>query len=137
MIRTAATESIQQIKDRLVNSPKPIFTEDEFNTLLSLDPTYAGGEKVGAYTLWLIKTAKKDNKILGEDSYKTKEYLEIFNQIKNWLPQDKKRIESYNSIQDLFSVVEPYRSGDEDVQSEGQIKRKLYRDWETDRKSVV
>jgi hypothetical protein len=132
----AGAKSISELEAALVknsyfsDSPeeaKKPFDQAQWAELLAADPTYQGGDKVGSYTLWLIRTFKTQPDKIAEDGEKAKNYLEIFNTMKNRQEfTSSKRIEDYKSIQDLFKAIEPWFGKSEDeLQSADQYKREV------------
>jgi hypothetical protein len=89
--------------------------------IVKADPTSKKGTVRGLYSQWLINLYKNNNLKL-EDLYKATEYLTIFDKVKNKLSDvfDKdgkklhnKDISFYKSLQDLFTVIKPYRDNKE------------------------
>ena len=121
LVKTAAAESASQLKERLKN----IFTENQFNALLSTDPTYTGGDKIGSYTLWLIKQFKSNPGSLESDfSNYIYKHLKKFDEIKHNLGQDYKRIESYSTYNDLIDYVGEFVRDDENAAAQIEEDKK-------------
>jgi hypothetical protein len=74
--------------------------------IVNADPTSNDGKNKGLYSEWLVNLYKKNNLKL-EDLYKAKEYLTIFDKIKNKL--SNRDINFYKTLPDLFLVIKPYQ----------------------------
>ena len=123
--------------------------DNEFRSLIAIDPTSIikdGGDpvapsfddikKVGQYSKWLFKLYMSDL-MKFEDTYKAKEYLAVFDNLKkkNVLDRDgiEKDINKYKNLPELFSAIEEYAENDDDdnVYSKGDEERKIKNDEST------
>lgn len=118
LIKEASAPTASQLFDKYVLKEKR-FSKDEFNALLYVDPTYAKGDKIGSYTLWLIKMFRTIPDRVFEDANKVREYLEIYDKIKlkGTTPQEYKRIENFNSVPDLYNFIKEFKHDSESVES--------------------
>lgn len=101
-----------------------------FRQIASADPSSVINEdgfvkKVGKYTKWLLKLFKNNNFKI-EDSYKALSYLEAF--MLNYKKLDKKDINQYKSLPDLYEAVANYLPNEEgnidkEFRTKGQQKK--------------
>ena len=81
---------------------------DVFNAAVAADPTsYNQGKmvKVGNFVKWILKLYTNGSWKEG-DSYETMDLLTKFIKYKSKLPLDKRDINRYNSIHDLYSLIQ-------------------------------
>jgi len=106
---------------------------DVFNQIVLCDPLTVQAEDnpeeqkyIGPYSKWLLNLYLKGNLPL-EDLYKAEEYLEIFNTRRAKVPVEKKDINKYKSLSDLYSVLEELGLYDTETRSERKraIKQSL------------
>ena len=71
------------------------------------------------YTEWLVRLYSKDL-IKIEDLYKATQYLKVFNRCveKKLIDEDKRDINKYKTLQDVFNIVEKYIESEEILQDE-------------------
>ena len=76
------------------------------------------------YTEWLVRLYSKDL-ITTEDLYKATQYLKVFNRCveKKLIDEDKRAINKYKSLQELFNIVEKYIDS-EDILHDEEIEDK-------------
>ena len=92
-----------------------------YDKIVEADPTTVMKDnKQGVYVKWLIKLFK-NNKLKLEDLYKATEYLTAFNMFKHKIVN--KDIMFYQSLPDLFKVVEPFLEKEETVFANDEEKR--------------
>ena len=74
------------------------------------------------YTEWLVRLYSKDL-IKIEDLYKATQYLKLFNRCveKRLIAEDKRDINKYKTLQDLFNIVEKYIESEE-ILKDGEIE---------------
>lgn len=81
-----------------------------FNKIEGLYPR-KGNQHNRGYFMWIYNLLK--NGLKEEDFYKVKEYLEIFGKYINVIPKDKRDINRYKTLQDLFDVIKPFKDAEE------------------------
>jgi len=90
---------------------------EEFNKFISADPTN------GTYQKWILNLRKKGLK--EEDLYKVTHYLTIFDKYKSKM--DKKDINQYKSLPELYTVIAPIilklGHGDKSIESSNEQAR--------------
>ena len=118
LILEAAT--IQDIHQKYYsNIPQDIFQE-----IISDDPTYNAEKpnKMGKYGKWLLGIYLKGN-LKTEDLYKATQYLQTFIKFNGKIEQ--KDIMKYKSLQELYSVVEPFISNPGQAATKSEEVRKI------------
>ena len=96
---------------------------DVFNAAVSADPTsYNQGEvvKVGNFVKWILKLYTNGSWKPG-DSYETRELLTKFNKYKSKLPIEKRDINKFNSISELYNLIQTLEG--QGVKSQKDVKR--------------
>jgi hypothetical protein len=94
-----------------------------FNAAVAADPTsYNQGKvvKVGNFVKWILKLYQ-NNAWKSGDSYETKDLLSKFIKYKSKLPIEKRDINRYNSIRDLYSLIQTLEN--DGIKSQKDIKR--------------
>jgi hypothetical protein len=84
------------------------------------------------YFMWLYRLIN-DGKLKDEDFYKVKEYLRLFNKFINRISNDKRDINQYKSIHDLYIVVKDFESNEDDVSTSKTSEIKKIKREEIDR----
>jgi hypothetical protein len=96
---------------------------DVFNAAVTADPTsYNQGKivKVGNFVKWILKLYQNNTWKEG-DSYETRDLLTKFNKYKSKLPLEKRDINRFNSIHDIYSLIRTLeRQG---VKSQKDVKK--------------
>lgn len=118
LILEAAT--IQDIYQKYYsNIPQDIFQE-----IISADPTYNTEKpnKMGKYGKWLLGIYLKGN-LKTEDLYKATQYLQTFIKFNGKIEQ--KDIMKYHSLQELYTVVEPFISNPDQAATKSEEVRKI------------
>ena len=89
---------------------------DDFENIYKSDPTFNPQKpnKIGKYTKWLLNLYRQ-GKLKTEDLYKANEYLKYFNKYINKIEQ--KDINKYNSLPNLYTVVEPFITAEQNNQT--------------------
>ena len=96
---------------------------DVFNAAVAADPTsYNQGEvvKVGNFVKWILKLYTNGSWKTG-DSYETKDLLSKFIKYKSKLPTEKRDINRFNSVSELYSLIQMLEN--EGVKSQKDVKR--------------
>ena len=94
-----------------------------FNAAVAADPTsYNQGKivKVGNFVKWILKLYQ-NNVWKSGDSYETKDLLSKFIKYKSKLPIEKRDINRFNSISELYSLIQTLEN--EGVKSQKDVKR--------------
>jgi hypothetical protein len=80
-----------------------------FNDIINSDiiSSNLNANKLGEYAKWLLNLYKKGN-LKTEDLYKAKEYIPIFDKMKKAKKLVQPDINIYNSLSDMYKVIEPY-----------------------------
>ena len=116
---TEAALSIDDVYNKYYQS----IDRDVFNAAVAADPTsYNQGKvvKVGNFVKWILKLYQ-NNAWKPGDSYETKELLTKFVKYKSKLPLEKRDINRYNSIHDLYSIIQTLES--DGVKTQSDVKR--------------
>ena len=96
---------------------------DVFNAAVSADPTsYNQGKivKVGNFVKWILKLYL-NNAWKSGDSYETIDLLSKFIKYKSRLPIEKRDINRFNSIHDIYSLIQTLEN--EGVKTQSEVKR--------------
>jgi hypothetical protein len=96
---------------------------DVFNAAVAADPTsYNQGKivKVGNFVKWILKLYSNNAWKLG-DSYETRDLLSKFIKYKSKLPIEKRDINRYNSVSELYSLIQTLES--DGVKTQSDVKR--------------
>lgn len=98
--------------------------QDIFQQIISADPTYNSDKpnKMGKFGKWLLGIYLKDNLKI-EDLYKATQYLQTFIRYSGKIEQ--KDIMKYKSLQELYTVVEPFISNPEQTATKAEEIRKV------------
>jgi len=94
-----------------------------FNAAVAADPTsYNQGKivKVGNFVKWILKLYSNNSWKTG-DSYETKDLLTKFIKYKFKLPIEKRDINRFNSIHDLYSLIETLEG--QGVKTQSEVKK--------------
>jgi len=118
-------KSNQPNPERMENVPK----QGMFNNIVKVDPT-----PQKKFVQWLIKLYLNDG-VRAEDLYKATEYIQLFVDNQRSLPQDKRNIHAYGSLQELAEVVLPFKENPN--QSNRQQEKALAVEMHTDDNSEV
>jgi len=96
---------------------------DVFNVAVAADPTsYNQGKvvKVGNFVKWILKLYTNGSWKPG-DNYETKDLLSKFIKYKSKLPLEKRDINRFNSITELYNLIQTLEN--EGVKSQKDVKR--------------
>lgn len=98
----------------------PLLNGDEnlFNELNNLYPK-KNNQFNKSFFNWLY-SLKKNNELRNEDYYKAENYLKLFVTFFNRIPKDKRDINSYKTLPDLYDVVEPFENNEDITTSKSQ-----------------
>ena len=98
--------------------------QDEFNEIVSADPTWNSDKpnKMGKYGKWLL-SLYMSKRLKLEDLYKAKTYLSYFVKYNNVI--DNKDINTYKSLNDLYSVVSNFIENPDQATSKQDAIRKI------------
>lgn len=99
--------------------------QEEFTEIVNADP-FSKSNFLSPYAKWLLGLYKNKNLKL-EDLYKATKYIEVFNKVKSRLPIDKRDINKYKSLPDIFVSIQPYLESDEEVQSNTSLEKEIKR----------
>jgi hypothetical protein len=94
-----------------------------FYAAVAADPTsYNQGKvvKVGNFVKWILKLYQ-NNAWKSGDRYETKELLTKFNKYKSKLPIEKRDINRYNSVSELYSLIQTLE--EQGVKSQKDVKK--------------
>lgn len=98
--------------------------KDEFNEIVSADPTWNSDKpnNMGKYGKWLL-SLYMSKRLKLEDLYKAKTYLSYFVKYNNVI--DNKDINTYKSLNDLYSVVSNFIENPDQATSKQDVIRKI------------
>jgi hypothetical protein len=82
------------------------------------------------YFMWIYNQMKKGLKV--EDFYKVKEYLRLFNKFINKIDKDKRDINKYKSIQDLYDVIKDFEHNEDEISTSKTAELKKIKNEELD-----
>ena len=122
LVLNTLTEAALSIDD-VYNKYYQSVDREVFNAAVAADPTsYNQGKivKVGNFVKWILKLYS-NNAWKPGDSYETKELLTKFIKYKSKLPLEKRDINRYNNIHDIYSLIQTLES--EGVKSQKEVKR--------------
>ena len=116
---TEAALSIDDVYNKYYQS----VNRDVFNAAVESDPTsYNQGKivKVGNFVKWILKLYQ-NNAWKSGDSYETRNLLSKFIKYKSKLPLEKRDINRYNNIHDIYSLIQTLEG--QGVKSQKEVKR--------------
>jgi hypothetical protein len=100
-----------------------------FNKIEDLYPKVNNQHNKG-YFMWIYNQLKKGLKY--EDFYKVKEYLRLFNKFINRIDGNKRDINKYKSIQDLYDVVRDFEGNEDEITTSNSSEIKKIKEKEID-----
>ena len=109
--------------DDVYNKYYQSIDRDVFNAAVAADPTsYNQGKivKVGNFVKWILKLYQNNSWKTG-DSYETKDLLSKFIKYKSKLPIEKRDINRFNSIHNLYSIIQTLEG--QGVKSQKDVKK--------------
>jgi hypothetical protein len=87
-----------------------------------------------AYTTWLltryVSSKRADDKLTLEDLTRTREYLVLFDRVKNRLPADKRDINRLRSTNELFDTIKNFRENEKGEIVTQDYEDRMYREAE-------
>jgi hypothetical protein len=98
-------------------------SQDDYSSIIEADP-FSKPNFLSPYAKWLLGLYKNKNLKL-EDLYKATEYITTFNTIKSRLSLDKKDINKFKSLPDMFNVIRPYMESGENIQSSTSLEKEI------------
>lgn len=142
-----------------------MISDNDYNTLIKMDPTYKGGDNLGKYTRWILDLYKKfikDRKledkykksleykkthpeaVVNEPVYQSQDKLEDFDKIKDLLKDYdkykkdiKQDISFFKSIADLASAIRANKEKDIPVDEKATDNYRVFREAMTDGLKIV
>lgn len=134
LFKSFITEGLEDIKKYY-----PKISDKDFNSIISADPTYNGGDNAGLYGKWLLKLYSTNNLKL-EDLYKATHYLTLFHTHKRQLDPSVKDIGKFRTLPELWSVVQKYETvipqkSNREIKKD--IKKEIERVYEDDTWLVI
>jgi hypothetical protein len=96
-------------------------TDEIFSKIVAADPN---PDKYKFFVSWLCDIFKS-NKLKIEDLYKATEYLILFEKVKHLLPLEKRNIDNYVDISDLYKQIKPYEKKEIVSKTELEKEEKL------------
>ena len=116
-------EGIEEVKPYYLNIPN-----DKFNEIISLDPTYQGGNQLGNYGKWLLTRYNRLYKqgINPNIDTNIKEALVLYNNFKKDI---NKPIDSIKTFDELIDITNEYQGKDVEL-SNRQKKQQIRNDAE-------
>lgn len=105
--------------------------KETFDSIEELYPKKNGQHNRG-YFMWLYRLIS-NGKLKVEDFYKVKGYLRLFDKFINKIPSDKRDINKFKTIQDLYMVVKEFESNEEDISTSKTSEIKKIKKDEIDR----
>ena len=122
LVLNTLTEAALSIDD-VYNKYYQSIDRDVFNAAVAADPTsYNQGKvvKVGNFVKWMLKLYSNNSWKPG-DSYETKDLLSKFIKYKSKLPIEKRDINRFNSVSELYNLIQTLEG--QGVKSQTEIKR--------------
>ena len=122
LVLNTLTEAALSIDD-VYNKYYQSVDRDVFNAAVAADPTsYNQGKvvKVGNFVKWILKLYTNGSWKEG-DSYETRDLLTKFIKYKSKLPIEKRDINRYNSISELYSLMQTLEG--KGVKTQSDVKR--------------
>jgi hypothetical protein len=102
---------------------------DLFNQIEDLYPK-ANNQHNRGYFIWIYNQIKRGLK--NEDFYKVKEYLRLFNKFINVIDKDKRDINKYKTVQDLYLAVKDFEENEDEIATSKTSELKKIREEEID-----
>ena len=153
-------EGVQSIRPQY-----QMISDNDFNSLLKLDPTYQGDDNLGKYTKWIldlykkfVKDRKEEEKykksleykkshpdaIVNQPVYQSQDRIEDFQKIRDLLvdyekykKDIKQDVSKFNSIAELASAIRVSRDKDVSVDEQAKENYKVFREAMADGLKVV
>lgn len=92
--------------------------EIHFWDVVKADPTSLGGKRIGRYSKWLFRIYRElpiVERFVEEDLPKVTEYLKSFDRYKGRLPENKRDINVYRGLPDLYLAIKPLFDRDKPI----------------------
>lgn len=122
----------------------PDIPEEDFERIVSADPTSGNGERLGNYSKWLLSLYRhlpenERRRLVDEDLTKATSYLTTFDKYKNKLPQESRDINRYPSLPSLYGAISQFIGNKPHTKGEvtRQIKEGAEKVYEDERWLVV
>jgi hypothetical protein len=102
----------------------PNIPQDDFNKIINSDKVTSNLEngKVGKYAKWLLKLYSNDNLNL-DDLNKIEKYLPIFDKLSKSDKTTNKDINTYNSLDDVYNVINSYLDSNKTISKGDEIRK--------------
>jgi hypothetical protein len=119
-LRTYLNEiSVQDAYAKFYND----ISQDDYTSIIEADP-FSKPNFLSPYAKWLLGLYKNKNLKL-EDLYKATEYIKAFNTLKPRLSLDKRDINKFKSLPDMFNIIKPYMESGETIQSSTSLEKEI------------
>ena len=102
---------------------------DLFNQIEDLYPKVNNQHNRG-YFMWIYNQIKRGLK--SEDFYKVKEYLRLFDKYINKIDKDKRDINKYKNLPDLYNVIKDFEGKEDEIAPSKSSELKKIREEEID-----
>ena len=92
--------------------------EMDFWIIVKSDPTSLGGKRIGRYSKWLFRLYRElpiVERFVEEDLPKATAYLKAFDRYKGRLPENKRDINVYRGLPDLYLGIKPFIDRDKPI----------------------
>ena len=99
--------------------------EADFLKVVKADPTSLGGKRIGRYSKWLFRLYRElpiVERFIEEDLPKATAYIKAFDRHKGRLPENKRDINVYKSLSDLYLAIKPLVDRDKPITKMEVIK---------------
>ena len=119
----------------------PLFNgnKEMFDKLDALYPTRNGQFNKGYFEF--LYNLLKNNQLKDEDFYKAKQYLELFNKNISKIPADKRNLQQYKTLPDLYDIISDFEGTEDELSKRQQLKnvreKEIERVYEDDEWKVL
>ena len=100
-----------------------LIPQEEFDEIVAADP-YTKPNFLSPSAKWLLDLYK-NKKLKLEDLPKATKYIDTFNKVKSRLPIEKRDINKFKSLPDMFVIIQPYLESGEEIQSNTSLEKEI------------
>lgn len=97
--------------------------QEDFDEIVAADP-YSKPNFLSPSAKWLLDLYK-NKKLKLEDLPKATKYIDTFNKVKSRLPIEKRDINKFKSLPDMFVIIQPYLESGEEIQSNTSLEKEI------------
>ena len=101
--------------------------KEDFEAIVNADPSKKKDGSIGKFTKWMLSLYQKESLQL-EDLYKATEYLTLY--MKHFNHVEKKDINMFKSLGDLYKEIEKFKENADDYKSNSERDNEIKKDAE-------